>query len=531
MQNRPEVDLLSNSETTPSPADAAAPSSLTRRKLMQGAAALGAASLFPQAAFALNPQPVPPSGINSEPTLNISNTVAGSIPAFFFGLSFEKLQAGCSTGAFYGTNYPLIALMNRLGAGVLRFGGATVDKELWDKNGPGNNASANPGGTISLVDVNHVNDVLNATGYQCIWGINLNGYTWGTTPPTVQSTTPALATDEAAIVRDVLGSKLIGIELGNEPDTAYHITQSAFASEWKTFRDAIVQRSPSMPIYAPVSAGVNWADWFLRSSGYGNLIQGVSSHYYRLTSGTDPATVDNLIAPEPDTTLAAYLATLKSDASSLGIPFRLAECNSVSSGNANSGNATLTPANKYASSLWVIDYLFQVAASGCAGVNFHSGDSRSYYTPFVLNYDGSVTDVRPMYYGLYMFQMMGTGSLLQSTYTGRANCRAYVVKNSSSKMKVMIVNTDTTYNMHMTLNCPSTVTSAQLTEMTQSPDGDYTMSDISATSGVTINGGTVTTTGNYTPAHAPYDLTVYSPGNVVRSYVPRRTAVLVDVTM
>lgn len=527
---RGPISSFSTCKSETSTSLAKATSLFTRRRILKGAAAVGAVGILPKSAFALNPQPVPISGTNSEPTLTISNTIIGSIADFFCGLSFEKIQAGCSTGAFYGTNYPLTALLNRLGPGVIRFGGLSVDKQLWDKNGPGNKASANPGGTISLVDVNHVNDVLAATGYQCIWGINLNGYTWGTTPPTTQNTTPALASDEAAIVRDVLGSRLIGIELGNEPEV-YGLSDSAFNTEWKTFRDAIVQRSPSMPIYAPVSAGYAFADRFMQSSGYANLIKGLSSHYYRLTSQTDPATPANLIAPEPDTNLAEYLSHMQADVSGRNIPFRLAECNSVSSGNANANNLSLTPANKYASSLWVIDYLFQVAASGCAGVNLHSGDSRSTYTPFVLNYNGSITEVRPAYYGLYMFQMMGTGSLIQATYTGRANCRAYVVKNSGSRMKVMIVNTDATYNMHMTLNCPSSVSSAQLTEMTQSQDGDYTMSDISATSGVTINGGTVALDGSYTPTHAPYDLTVYSPGNVVKCYVPRRTACLVDITL
>lgn len=524
--------MSQHSESNDTPAHETTTSSLTRRRLLKGAAVAGAASLLPVRAFALNSQPLPGGGTNSSPTLDISNTVVGSIPDRFFGLSYEKLQA--STNTFFGSNSTLINLLNLLGPGVLRFGGATVDKEIWDKNGPGGKGSQGvpmPANTVSLVDVNNVNDVLNATNYQCIWGINLVGHTWGTTPtPTTQNTTPALATDEAAIARDVFGTKLIGIELGNEPD-GYHITQAAFASTWKTFRDAIVQRSPSMPIYAPVTAGYAWADWFMQSSGYAPLIKGLSSHYYRMSSGTAAATVDNLIAPEPDTLLATYLSHLQADVSGLNIPFRLAECNSVSSGNANAGNAALNPANKYASALWVIDYLFQVAASGCAGVNFHSGGSDSSYTPFVLNNGGVINDIRPMFYGLLMFQMMGTGNLLQSAYTGRPNCRAYVVQKPTGGMKVMIVNTDDTYNMHMTINCPSSVSAAVLTEMTQSPDiYDTTMSDISATSGVTINRGTVSSvTGVYTPGHAPYDLSLY-PGNVVKCYVPRRTACIVDIS-
>jgi hypothetical protein len=81
-----------------------------------------------------------------------------------------------------------------------------------------------------------------------------------------------------------------------------------------------------------------------------------------------------------------------------GIPLRADELNSVSCGGARGVSDT------FASALWVLDTLFDMARVGADGVNidtFHN----AIYEPFAVSErDGRWTaQVRPLYYGLLMF--------------------------------------------------------------------------------------------------------------------------------
>ena len=82
----------------------------------------------------------------------------------------------------------------------------------------------------------------------------------------------------------------------------------------------------------------------------------LTQHYYRASGASTIATAPFLISP--DTQLTGELSTLNAGAQQMGIPYRISECNSFGNG----GAAGVS--NSYASSLWVIDFLFDVALGG-----------------------------------------------------------------------------------------------------------------------------------------------------------------------
>ena len=218
--------------------------------------------------------------------------------------------------------------------------------------------------------------------------------------------------------------------------------------------------------------------------------------------------------------MTANLATLRAGANAIGIPYRVTECNSYYSGGAPGIS------DAYASSLWAIDFLFDLAAGGAAGANFQGGDHSQGYTP-IADDTGVVIGPRPVYYGMLMFTLAGQGMLCQTTVAaGSLNVTAYAVKSGSGGWNVVIVNKDQTANLQVTVSLPQKVSSATLLTMTQLNEG-ATAPSLAATSGVSIQGSVVNPDGSFAPAGA---YTVTTSGSGVSCYVPALTAVLVQAS-
>ncbi len=457
-------------------------------------------------------QPVP-SGALTALSIAVSSTASGTIGPAFAGLSYEK--ATLSEPLFTGSNSELIGLFRRLGPSVLRIGGSSVDRNVWTPDGPGGVA-----GQIAPSDVISLAAFLKAAGWQCIYGINLGGAATG-------ATSPALAAAEVAFVAQQFGSSLLGVEIGNECDW-YGSTGSFFygnwslahfESLWNQYRSAILQLSPGVAFTGPAS-GNNESTWtapFAQSAGKRELSL-ITQHYYRGSAATPGLTAQSLIAPDP--ALDANLAILKTASQASGIPYRMDECNSYYLGGASGIS------NSYASSLWVIDFLFGLAAGGASGANMQGGDHTQGYTP-IADATGVVIGPRPLYYGMLMFTLAGQGALCPTTVTaGSLNVTAYAVKAADGGCNIVIVNKDTTANLQVTVSLPQQVNSATLVEMTQLSEGASGPS-LSGTGGVSIQGSCVNPDGGFAPA-ASY--TLASNGSVVDCYVPALSAVLIQAS-
>jgi hypothetical protein len=242
----------------------------------------------------------------------------------------------------------------------------------------------------------------------------------------------------------------------------------------------------------------------------------LTQHYYR-ANGADPSSTAEFLITS-DSNLVNNLATLNAGAQGIGIPFRMSECNSFYNGGSNGVS------DSYASSLWVIDFLFDCALGGSAGTNFHGGGDGTGYTP-IADSGGSVVEARPEFHGILFFTLAGTGTLYMTNLTaGLLNATAYAVKTASG-LNLMVVNKDSTQNLNLSVKLPQAATSATLLQMTQLSSG-ASGPNLTATNGVTIQSASVAVDGGFAP-DAAYNL---SPtGNSLSCYVPALSAVLIQV--
>jgi hypothetical protein len=443
------------------------------------------------------PQPIP-TAVQTVARLNILDSI-GTIPDYFMGLSYEKGEF-VSDDLFIGSNTALAALFNLLGNGVLSFGGATTDLTLWTPEGVGNTA-----GQVSPVDIDNLAEFLALTNWKVLYGVNL------------ATSTPALAAAEVAYVQEQLGDRVLGFAIGNEPDE-YSLSYfpagwdlAAFEALWEEFRSAILASTPSAAITGPGSGGdvTTWTvPFFLGPNG--KLVSLLTQHYYRGDGYSVNATIAKLI--EPDPTIVADCVALKSAVSVQKTPFRFSETNSYFYGGAPGVS------NAFASSLWVIDHLFDIALGGGSGVNLHGGDL-GYYAP-IANSGSTIVEVMPEYYGLLLFALIGQGELM-GTHFSNDDFQAtfYAVLAPSGATYIVIVNKEVYLSLKLVIDCGRPISGADLIELRSS--------SLSALTGQTLQGGTVGTDGAFIEG------THYAAENIssqlVTCYVPAISAVLLRV--
>jgi hypothetical protein len=179
--------------------------------------------------------------------------------------------------------------------------------------------------------------------------------------------------------------------------------------------------------------------------------------------------------------------------------------------------------NSFASALWGIDFLFNCAQGGAAGVNLHGGGNANCYSP-IADKSGVVVEVRPEFYGMSLFTLAGQGVIYpMNLAAGGINATAYAIKTSSGDLNFVVVNKDPTQNIQLTISMPQTVSSATLMTNSQLSSGAQGPS-LAATSGVTIQGATIYPNGDFTPS-APYNLSAGS--SQINCYVPALSAILI----
>jgi hypothetical protein len=494
----------------------------TRRKLLETGTAVVATGLLPKtlrgqcaagAAALVNPQPVP-AGPMTVSTVAVSATPAGSIPLSFMGLAFDKVEI--THGYLNGSNTHLINLCKSLGPGVFRLGGDSVDSTVWTPNGAGSVT-----GQVAPSDITNLAAFIAATGWKCIYGVNLGGSYNGTT-------TPTLAAQEVAFATTAFGSSLAGILIGNEEDN-WGVTGSyypgnwslaQFMNLWTTYRNAILAAVPGTVFVGPEAAAKSstWTKPFAIGETSSNMSL-ITQHYYR-GDGTSPSsTAAQLISP--DTTLTGnVLSSLSSAKASTGLPFRLTESSSYFDGGVSGAS------NAFASTLWIIDFLFNLAQYGAAGVCLSAGPGGT-DSPMGIPSSGVVDAVRPMFYGMKFFTFAGVGTLYStSIQAGSLNATAYTVRSASGGLNLVVNNKDATQNLQLSVQLPQTISTATLVQLAQLSSG-ATAPSLSATSGVTIQGATIDLDGSIAPG-ASY--TLAANGSQITCYVPALSAVLIQMS-
>ncbi len=414
-------------------------------------------------------------------TVGFPLTNAGLVlnPAFC-GLSYDKSYL--TESLFVSTDTSMIKMLGQIAPAVLRVGADSVDTTCW--GGLSNLTAITP----AQVDAFAAFVKALPTNWQVIYGINMS------------VDTPANCAAEAAYAANDLGSRLLGFEIGNEPDEYYNngiratnYTYADFLSQWNALAGAITNSVPGWAITnggkgwtltGPVSA-YNTAGYTVPFAGNeAGVISMVTQHYYRGDGLLPSATMALLL--EPDTSLPGTVSSIAAAATAAGLPlgYRTDECNSYYGG----GSANVSDA--YGSALWTLDFMFTSALNGCQGVNFHGGNGAE-YTP-ILDNGASVVQARPVFYGLKMFSLLPHGNVIAPVVSlaSNINFTAYGVREDSGAISAVLDNKETNDSVAVAINLGSVVTAAQMMELTGPSLG--------ATNGYTIGGVVINADGSWT---------------------------------
>jgi len=362
--------------------------------------------------------------------------VLAEIPADFMGLGYE-ISSVARLGLLSGGDAVYVQLVRTLGAkGVIRVGGNTADYAKYagaSYQGAGKAVSAPKGTVVNDRVLRDLGGFLEATGWRLIWGIDLG------------EGSVADAVEEARAVKAAVGERLLAIEIGNEPELFRHEghrkTEYGYAqwhTEYRRYREAIRAALPGQPLAGPDVAGAT--DWVTRfAADEQGDVSLLTHHYYR--EGESPtSTLDKLLRPDPK--LGPTLGRLRSASKASGVPYRICEVNSFSGG----GRPGVS--DSFGAALWVLEYMFALAAAGCAGVNLETGVNQrgfvSSYSPIGDDEQGHYR-ATPEFYGMLAFAQAGVGRVIGcEVEAGGRNVSAYATRQADDRVRLTLLNKEST---------------------------------------------------------------------------------------
>ncbi|UHG89280.1 hypothetical protein [Spirosoma oryzicola] len=408
--------------------------------------------------------------------INVDAATAGyRVNEDFVGFSMEQYTLSTGRwgvlGSFWkggtnGNNRLKNLLANISNRSVIRLGGFTADDRMvWQNTTRG--SSTNVRATYQD-DTDKFFTFLSEIGWKGIYTINL------------PNNTPANAVSEATYIMNKYSAQLHSISLGNEPylyagvfrSTAY-TPDSCLIKDYLPMYDAIKAANSAIPI-SGLDCGARkyygamnqrWNDVYtsyLNNSGSTRPLAALNVHSYGLgnnaTTLSRDAAADTLLNfnNAPLTFKASLLPYVTQLAQTKKVPLRFSETSSAATGTADTTNVSHT----YVSALWALNYLYELAASGVSGVNFHSSGS-SVYSAIDWGASSTVASYRvaPIYYGLLAFvDGAKNGRLLTVTPTTSAkNPRASYFATSSDDgktIKITVLNKDVTNTINAGITIP-----------------------------------------------------------------------------
>jgi hypothetical protein len=434
----------------------------TRRTVLKSAAALaGLTTLAVAGAAARRAQ----LAIRADEPLN-------QLPASYNGFSIETATLE-NPQVYHAANRSLVELFRRLTPnGVLRLGGNSSEFCWWkaDENtqrpeihvegqGRTDNWMPQKFHAITPLAVDNLRTFLDACGWTCIYGLN-----FGTGSPERDAR-------EAACVARALGPRLRYFQIGNEPDF-YRAENNLlrprgwdfddYLREWMAIAHAVIDAVSDARFGGP-DVGSS-ADWVVRFGNQAPRVLGsrlleLTGHYYAAGPPDSPeANITNLLKPDPR--IAERMNAIMPVARAQKLGFRMAEGNSCYRG----GKAGMS--NALAGALWGLDYMLDMGARGCVGINFHGGggsvissalgdklpgarDARdleiarlgTFYSPVAGNPAEGYT-ARPLFLAMQMVQEFAATQLVATELdAGGANVTAYAAHGAQG-WRIALVNKD-----------------------------------------------------------------------------------------
>lgn len=433
--------------------------------------------------------------------------VVSRISPDFIGFGYET-SAVAQRNYFNAKNATLIRLYRNLGPhGLIRIGGNISDHTRFE---PDALPAVCPETDVTIINRRNLQDLASfarATGWEVMWGLNLG------------TGSKEAAVREAQAVSEILGSHLQSFQIGNEVDihgryTLKYNDFDSYYSNYLAYKANIRSALPSAIFSGPDVAGnLPWLLMFATNEG--KDVSLLTHHYYRTGARTPGATIENLLGT--DEGWQRKLAQLQAISKDSGVPFRINEVNSFYGG----GKAGVS--DTFASALWCLDYMYQLATYGGEGLNLETDINQlgwiSHYSPIIHDEEGNCR-VRPEYCGMLAFALAARGELLKLTLDkgGEINLSAYATRNDGGPLWVTVVNKDLSRDAEITMAPPVKYTRAEVFRLEAL--------SVTSTDAVRLAGAEVSRDGQWTPG-CPQKVAMEK--GTVEFRVPRASAVLLHL--
>lgn len=434
------------------------------------------------------------------------------------GLSFETsimMPGKDGKRYFRPDNLPLVNLFRTIGVKNLRIGGNSVD----DPKIP------IPGDE----DVRSFFEFARAAGVKVNYSVRL------------QNGDPASAAHIAKLIhehyRDLVGC----FAIGNEP--GYYKDYQVYMGKWKSIRDAIVAVYPSATFCGP--------DQNPEPDRIKELVKDLGTREGRLTMVTqhnypfgcsyknptvawkDPNNVDKLVkvdaadarlrmlSPDAYATYSEILKGMEEAVKGTGVTFRMTEVNSFWFSGLEGAS------DRHSSSLWGADYLHWWASHGAQGLNFHTGDRTGgsvnlpcRYAAFVSAPEGY--EVRPLSYGLKLFDLGGHGRSLPVTLSENSGMAAYATRRDKEVFVTVINKRTASGDSPVKIQLGAPAASGEASSIFVRAKGD----DLAAGSdAMTLGGSAIAADGTWKGAWSPVSIADRETGSFTVSMPPASAAV------
>ena len=412
-------------------------------------------------------------------TISVDATTAGyRINNNFVGFSLEQKTlttdggGGTTVGSFYVASTTALTrfrnlLTNISPSSVIRVGGNSGDLMAWTSGDRGSSTDVNK---LYNSDIDKLFGFLSTVGWKSLYTIN-----FAKDSANYAGNAVAEAASEASFIYSTYSSLLKSVCIGNEP-MAYVVNKyrnpynpSLYVTNYLPVFDAIKSMNASIPISGgDIGRRSDYNTWNsaylqkmnnLPATSPARPINTFNIHAYPFRAdeltGSTQQSIDSLMRSlSPNSTFMSNLSYLTNLAGTYATPFRMSETNSVASG----GLAGVT--NSFASAIWALDYLYELANYNVEGANFHSGGNSLGYAPIyrVSTANGTYA-IGAIYYGLLAFadgarnQQLLTVTPPYSTTNPRASYYA-TTSDDGTMVNITLINKDFTNTINASVSVP-----------------------------------------------------------------------------
>jgi hypothetical protein len=296
--------------------------------------------------------------------------------------------------------------------------------------------------SLSRTSVAVLHALASTLGARLILGIDL------------EADSASVASAEArALVAGIPSDQIAGLELGNEPELYGVFTWDgsgrkgrAPGYDFPAFNRDVTRIGgalPAAPLAGPAIGAPHWFPDLGQFLSSHPRVAVSTLHRYPLQlcfvapSQPNYPTIANLLSDRSSRVMANTVAAAVKVSHARGIPLRIDEMSTISCGTDDA------VAKSFASALWALDALFQMARVGVDGVNIHSYPHATYELfTFSHTHGRWRAVVEPEYYGLELFaEAAPPGSrLLRVSASNAGKLKTWATRATDGSVRVVVIN-------------------------------------------------------------------------------------------